>query len=223
MKKKIINLSIYLFAILFQFIPVFLIPIIPKSFLNIIPINIILICFDIVLIVLLFYFYRKEIKEEFNTFKSNIVNILGDNAKYYLIGFIAMVVLNIIVTMLTSKETSENQKLLDNTFEEAPFYIFTIAVLFAPFKEEFIYRKAFNNIINNKTLYCIVSGLIFGLAHIIYSFESLSDFLFVFPYAALGIGFAFIYNKTKTIFAPIFFHMFHNLVTFIMMIVVSLG
>lgn len=222
MKKTIKNLSIYLFTILSQFIPKYLIQILPKIITDNIPRVYVLLIFDAVIVALLLFFFKDEIKEEFKILKKDPINLIGDNAKYYLYGFMAMAAINMLISVLTSIDSSDNQQLIDQIFVSYPIYVFVSAVILAPLNEELIYRKLFKNVIKNKTLYLVMSGLFFGLVHVIYSFDSWKDLLFIFSYGALGYTLAYIYDKSKTIFVPIFYHSFHNLVAFLMMTLGSL-
>ena len=67
--------------------------------------------------------------------------------------------------------------------------------------------------INNKKFFVIISGIIFGAFHIIGSAESLYSWLYIIPYASLGIAFSYTFVKTNNILTPIIMHSFHNLIT----------
>ena len=77
-----------------------------------------------------------------------------------------------------------------------------------PFNEEMTFRKAFRNVFNNKWIFALTSGLVFGFLHVVES----SQYLYILPYGIMGFMFALAYDETKTIFTPLIYHIFHNTV-----------
>ena len=65
----------------------------------------------------------------------------------------------------------------------------------------------------------MISGLLFGLAHVIGQTNIWTDWLYVIPYGVLGCSFAASYSDTDTIFTPILFHMIHNIVLIVTSII----
>ena len=55
-----------------------------------------------------------------------------------------------------------------------------------------------------------MSGLIFGMAHVIGQTESLIDFMYIIPYSIPGFVFGYIFVKTNNIFSSVCMHTFHN-------------
>ena len=93
--------------------------------------------------------------------------------------------------------------------------------LFAPIVEELIYRKSLQDCFKNKKLFIIISGLIFGLIHVIGSPNPL-DYLFIISYGLFGACFAKILVETDNVYSTIMVHMFHNGILSILAIVVKL-
>ncbi|MFC7063230.1 CPBP family intramembrane glutamic endopeptidase [Halobacillus seohaensis] len=99
---------------------------------------------------------------------------------------------------------SENTMDLMNIAREAPLFIL-LPVVFAPIMEEIIFRKVIFGTIHKKTnffLAVLISALIFGAFHF--------DFIHMLVYFSMGIVFAFLYVKTKSIITPIVAHMAMN-------------
>ena len=63
---------------------------------------------------------------------------------------------------------------------------------------------------NNKFIYVLLSGFIFGGLHAISSITTLLDLVYLIPYCSLGFIFAYLYTKTDNIFSTIIAHSFHN-------------
>ena len=56
-----------------------------------------------------------------------------------------------------------------------------------------------------------MSGLIFGSLHITSYITTISDIIYIIPYASLGFAFGLLYYKTDNIFSSITVHSIHNL------------
>lgn len=212
MKKKTIIISILVFIIFYfsslsQLIPVYLFDI-----KNITPsIRVLLSTFSSCLLVIILYFiYRKDLKKEWKIFKKNPSDIMNTTFGYWFIGMIIMLISNTLIIYLTGSGGANNEKLVQSMIGALPLVMLVNAGLLAPFNEELVFRKAIRNLVNRKWLYVFLSGFIFGLLHIIGSYNSIVDFLYIIPYGSLGCAFALAYWETKTIFSSIFMHTIHN-------------
>ena len=221
MKNIIKSLLIFLFSIGYSLMAYSLVQFIPKDVLKYVPVFIWFMILDIILVIILYYLYKNDLKKEWLIFKSNWKKILEDNLPYWILGLVMMSILSVIVEAIISKGMPENEKIIRELIKSFPVYIIFSSVIVAPFTEEIIYRKLFKDVIKNKYLYITLSGLVFGLVHVVFSYESLSDFLFVLPYGALGAAFAMMYYKTNTIFTSMAFHFSHNLIMTLILLITS--
>ena len=98
-----------------------------------------------------------------------------------------------------------------------------IIVLIAPFLEEIVFRLSFNKMTKNPKLYAIITGVIFGTAHVISSLSNPLMILLTIPYSAMGIALGYAYKKTDTIFSSLAMHMLHNSFSLIIIIIGILG
>ena len=130
---------------------------------------------------------------------------------------------NGIITLINKSEISNNQEAINDMFERLPIYTYILSVFLAPIIEELVFRFCFMKIFNNKYLYIILSGVIFGLFHIIGSFESAYDFLFLVPYSIPGLIFAYILYDSKNIFNTIWLHFVHNGISMLASIILLLA
>ena len=165
---------------------------------------------NIILLGVLFFLYRKELKREFIVFKQNLANHLDIGFKGWLIGLFGMMVFNFILTFLLKAGQANNEQAVQTMIKSLPWLMLINAGIIAPFIEEIVFRKCFKNIFESKYLFILTSGIFFGLMHVITNSQSLLDFLFFIPYSSLGIAFAYIYYKTDTIFTSVVMHMIHN-------------
>ena len=160
------------------------------------------------LMIMLFIFYSKSIKENLKDLKLNFKSYIKDNFKYYVIGLLIMIISNIIISFFV-EGNSTNETLIREYINIMPIYMIFSSCIYAPFTEEMVFRKSLRNCFNNKVLYILLSGLIFGSMHLL-SASNLIELVFLIPYSALGCAFAYMYSKTDNIFVPMSFHMMHN-------------
>ena len=163
--------------------------------------------------------YHKTLIKDFkNFFNKNIFNNLENAFKYWLLGFIVMVVSNLILTAITEGIAS-NEEAVRTLIKAAPIYMFFDVSIYAPLMEELIFRKSIRDITDRKWLYILTSGLIFGGLHVISSISSPVDLLYLIPYSSLGIAFAYSYYKSNNIFSSITMHCMHNTLSFILLMI----
>lgn len=175
----------------------------------------ILLLMDIIPILFLIFIYKKELKSEFElnkkTFKDNIEKYL----KLWLFGLILMGLANTIVTFFTNSDISNNEEVVRDIAKILPIYSLFTTCICAPLGEELAYRKTIGKIFDNKKIAIIMSGLIFGLAHVLGTYESLIDLLYVLPYGIFGSVFMYMYLNSKTIWSTITIHFMHNAILMI--------
>ena len=159
---------------------------------------------------LLFLLFRKELKEDFSKFKNNFMINFDIGIRYWFIGLFGMIASNILIGIFFKVNGSTNEALIREMTALAPYAMFIDSTFLAPFIEEITFRFNFKLLIKNKLFYILSSGIIFGFLHIIFSFSSLTEFLYIIPYSCMGICYALICLKTDTVSTPIFIHMLHN-------------
>lgn len=183
--------------------------------------NIIRIIPNVVQAILLIIIYRKTLKDDFKTFKKDFGNMSDIAIKYWLIGFLAMIISNKIIISISPVKIANNEEGVRQIINSIPFISFFAICIFAPIAEELIFRKAFKDCFKEKWLFILMSGIVFGLLHVIGSINSLYDLLYILPYSSLGIAFAYIYYKTDNIYSSIFVHCLHNSVLVVLNILLS--
>lgn len=117
---------------------------------------------------------------------------------------------NLIIKLFIDSNLPNNEQTIRDIFGISPIYIFFSAVIYAPIVEELVFRYSFKKIFSNKWIFIILSGLIFGGMHVFNNFENLTDLLYIIPYSAPGIVFAYMLEKSDNVFVPISFHFIHN-------------
>ncbi len=167
---------------------------------------------DSILLLILIFLYRKTLKEDFQKLKGNFYQILDSGIKYWLIGLVVMMASNIIISLFITQAQAGNEEGVQELIHSSSFLsIITVGIL-APIIEELTFRKSFRDIFENKILFVLMSGFIFGGLHVILSLNSYWDLFYIIPYSSLGIAFGYMYAKTDNIYTSMMMHIFHNTV-----------
>ncbi len=174
----------------------------------------------VVFLIILFIKYRKYLIEKWKDFWINKKNYSAIAFKWWGIGFGLMLVINQILNRIVHG-VGANEETVQALLDSEPLLAFIATTLFAPIIEELIYRKSLQDCFKNTTLYIVISGLIFGLIHVIGSSNPL-DYLFIISYGLFGACFAKILSDTDNIYSTIMVHMFHNGILSLFAIVVKL-
>lgn len=162
------------------------------------------------LMIIFIIIYRKYLLDKIKDFKKNISSYFDTGIQAWFIGLMGMAITNFLIAFFTPIKVANNEALVKEMISSAPFLAAINVVITAPFLEEMLFRKCFGDIFKNKKLMIFMSGLMFGLVHVIFSLETPLDFLYIVPYGFLGSSFAYILYKTDNVFANIMFHMIHN-------------
>ncbi len=114
--------------------------------------------------------------------------------------------------------TSRNQQRVNSLVQKNRFYYTLMAVVFAPFVEELVFRGAIFNsfrVRNRKALGYFISAFVFGFIHVMGSFFAgdYRDCLFIFVYGGLGIVLAYVCDRTDSIYCSILLHMLNNAIS----------
>ncbi len=222
-KKELIAMILFTLYFLYSDIIISLILTIFKinpNNINLLTEQLIYIFSTLIFIIILVLTYRKELIDSFKEIKTKFRSYLEIGIPIYIFGLICMVVINFILIFVFKLEGAKNETGIRETLKLMPIYTMFSASIGAPIIEEMIFRKTFKDIFKNPSFYIFMSGFIFGLLHVIGSYTTISDLLYIFPYGALGVSFAYMYYKTKNIFVPISFHFIHNTTLLILQLMV---
>lgn len=219
MKKYFLNILTFLFYFIYLDIAIILVNYLGFDY-NSISLNkriiFVLIC-NIIFMLYLLIVYIKELKTDAKDFKKNFKKYVSKYFIYYVNGVILMAILNIIIQLITGLKLGGNESTLRDYIHRIPLYMFFSTAIYAPFVEEMIFRKSIRNLVKNDNLFIVLSGFIFGVLHIT-NFSNIKEIIMGIPYIVMGIDFALIYSRSKNIFTTMSFHMFHNLLLFLIII-----
>lgn len=211
-KKIIKSISAFLVFYLLPYIIIFILKLVGVTFNNItnstnVIINTIL---SLITAIILFIIYKKDFKEDFIKFKSDFIKNIDTGFKCWFVGLIIMMISNIILTFLLKAGGANNEQAVQSLLSSLPAIMAIDICLLAPFNEEIAFRKTIKDVFKNKWIFVILSFLLFGGAHVISSAKTLTDYLYIIPYGALGGSFAYAFYETDTIFTSMTMHSIHN-------------
>ncbi|MDD3187562.1 MAG: type II CAAX endopeptidase family protein [Bacilli bacterium] len=159
---------------------------------------------------ILFFIYRKKLTKDFIDFKKNKTAYFKKYFKLWFLMIFLVIFFNGIITLITNGQIANNEQGVRDLFNKSPIYVYIASVVIAPFVEEIVFRLSIRKIFKTKILFIIMSGIVFGFAHIFGQVEVLTDYLFFIPYAVPGVVFAYIFADSDNLFNSVFMHMFHN-------------
>lgn len=159
--------------------------------------------------IFLIIIYRKDLKKEWKIFKSKLSDNLDIGIKYWLIGLFFMMSTNILINLIWKSGTATNEQAVQKMITSLPFVMLLSAGILAPLNEEILFRKCFRDTFKNNIVFALASGIFFGFLHVSTA-TTLSQFIYIIPYSCLGISFAIMYVKTKSVFTSMMMHMAHN-------------
>lgn len=110
---------------------------------------------------------------------------------------------------------SANQTYLEEIFLKDPIYYSIQFIIIGPIIEEFIFRFLPYRFIKNRTLYVIISSIIFAAMHVI---DDPNAFYYIWFYLMRPFYYAYRYHKTQDLRVPFCMHSFNNLIATIPMI-----
>ena len=88
-----------------------------------------------------------------------------------------------------------------------------LVIIYAPVVEEVLFRYVIRCLIRNAGLYILVSGLVFGMVHVLSSIgsrSSLEVILYALPHIGVGLHQGYIYASTNSIETCIITHRMIN-------------
>lgn len=165
---------------------------------------------SLIYVIILIFMYKKDIKKGIDEFKKNKEKSITIALKCWTFGCVIMYVSSIIISYINKQDISNNEQAVRESIKVAPLYMLFSCSIVAPLFEELVFRKSLKELVKNKWVFIILSGVIFGGLHVIGTYKNPIDILYIIPYGSMGCAFAYLLSKTDNITLPIMVHMIHN-------------
>ena len=174
--------------------------------------------FYIVMIVLSLWVFKDKLKGDFKLFRNNFKSYMGYILPRMAIFYLIFIVIS-FVSITISKTTANNQNLV----EQLPILLsLPLAIIYAPIVEEVLFRGCIRRFIPNDKVFIVISGIIFGLLHTIFSEATIFNIIVLaLPYGAMGGFLAYIYVKTNNMMSNMACHALNNTVAMIFSILIT--
>ena len=156
----------------------------------------------------------KIFKEYFREYNILILKTWGK-------ALVTIIIINLIIQIFTNESSATNQKNLQEMFNTLPTAVAALSIIYAPIVEESLFRGVIRKFINNKYLYIIFSGLLFGALHVIDDFQTVQELLYIFVYSVLGMYLASLYYKTNNICTNMYMHFLQNTLSVVGMLLLK--
>ena len=168
-------------------------------------------------LVAMWKFLRQSYENMLNRFAYSFAMILAA----YAVDLLLSLVLQLFMTFLGELPVPNNDTILDLAGQNYR-RMFAVAVFMAPLVEECLFRGVVFGTIRKKSRFFayFVSVLLFSLYHVWQYALVYADpiyLLFALQYVPVSIALAYCYDRTQSIWPPVFFHMFINALSLSMM------
>ena len=173
----------------------------------------------LVVLAILILLSWKTLKKNWEVYKKKYKELLGRNVKYWVCALFIMMAINVAISVIFGRLRSANDQTIRDLFAMMPIYVIFEVSIIAPITEELVFRQSIRYMVKNKWVFIIASGLIFGFMHTLSSLETVSDFLYIIPYGIPGGFFAYMLYEEDNVLVPMSFHMIHNTLAVILLIV----
>ena len=174
---------------------------------------------ELILTIIIILLYKKCLRKDIVLFKLNKKDYINKILNYFVL-FIAIKISSSLITGFLSVilgydlVDSENQSAIISLTKSAPLMMLISTSILAPIVEEGVFRLSLRKIIDNKTIFILISGLIFGLMHIFPTDLSLYFALIqAITYVTMGFFLAYTYVETNNIWIVICIHAINNLIS----------
>ena len=179
------------------------------------------ICIYILTIFLILSIYRQSLFTELKSFIKNFKNYGRKSVIYWIEGLLFMLITNSIIIAITNS-LAANEAGNRMTIDAFPFFSVISMTILGPFIEEILFRKNFKEAFKNKTVFLIITSLLFGSVHLLASLTEnfvWTQLLFLIPYSGFGYFFGKAYLETDNIYTSVFAHMLHNTLSVVLVLI----
>lgn len=165
---------------------------------------------------ILLYFVINLLKDilekEYKIFKNNKIKLLAKGFLFFFVGLALYFISSYIIYLYKPNSIDNNYNTLISNFSKVPLLLFFSTVFYYPVIEELIFKTIFKDIIKNKYIFILTTGLLYALFQTILTANSSINLLFLIPSALFSMSFSYSYFNTKTVCVPIIYRMLYNLI-----------
>jgi membrane protease YdiL (CAAX protease family) len=162
------------------------------------------------------YVFRKRLSRDLKAFKDNFGSYIGYVFKWWGLMLLMSLGAAIVRLVLGGEVETANQAALNSM---PIWYVGPLAIIWAPFVEEGIFRGGLRRFVKNDKLFIVLSAILFGLLHTIGTETGIYNmFVQSLQYMVMGGVMAYTYSKTNNIFVNMGIHCVQNTLGVILML-----
>ena len=172
--------------------------------------------FNLLIFSLVIYVFRKRLSRDLKAFKDNFGSYIGYVFKWWGLMLLMSLGAAIVRLVLGGEVETANQAALNSM---PIWYVGPLAIIWAPFVEEGIFRGGLRRFVKNDKLFIVLSAILFGLLHTIGTETGIYNmFVQSLQYMVMGGVMAYTYSKTNNIFVNMGIHCVQNTLGVILML-----
>lgn len=172
--------------------------------------------FNLLIFALVLYVFRKRLSRDLKAFKDNFGSYIGYIFKWWGLMLLMSLGAAIVRLVLGGEVETANQAALNSM---PIWYVGPLAIIWAPFVEEGIFRGGLRRFVKNDKLFIVLSAILFGLLHTIGTETGIYNmFVQSLQYMVMGGVMAYTYSKTNNIFVNMGIHCVQNTLGVILML-----
>lgn len=156
---------------------------------------------------------KKDLKKEYKVFKRNKCKYLKQGLGIFILGLLLYYVATFVIHMLFPIlfEIDQNYNIMLDNFNKVPILLVINTVFYYPVIEELVFKSIFRDVIKNKWLFIIITGLLNAFFQVIFTSNDYMSYLFIIPNSILCMTFSYMYYKTKNVITPVIYRIAYNL------------
>lgn len=162
--------------------------------------------------------YKKTFQNYINKLNKNFKKNLFNSIKIFLIGLGIYILFNTVYEIIGIPSLSNHNSML-SMFKKVPIMFILNTLFYYPVIEEIVFKMTLKDIIKNKWIFVIFTGLFITFFQVVFSINTTTDLLDILPNIALACSLSYIYYETDNIVYPILIRMCYNLIPCIIYIV----
>ena len=172
--------------------------------------------FNLLIFSLVLYVFRKRLSRDLKAFKENFGSYIGYVFKWWGLMLLMSLGAAVVRLILGGEVETANQAALNSM---PIWYVGPLAIIWAPFVEEGIFRGGLRRFVKNDKLFIVLSAILFGLLHTIGTETGIYNmFVQSLQYMVMGGVMAYTYSKTNNIFVNMGIHCVQNTLGVILML-----
>ncbi len=167
---------------------------------------------DFLLLLLIIMVYTPNLKKDIQNLQTGLKEKFIKGLKIFAIGFTLYLICNSLLLIILPDLENNNMNNLLSVFEGSKFLLFIMMVFYYPIVEEFVFKKTFRDVIENKWAFILITGLINAFFEVCLSATALLDIVNIIPTFIFYSTISYIYYETDNIFISTIFRVMYNLI-----------